>query len=131
MWKKWVEWRLEYRADEITEQDVASEIALGKAYWNGFDRLGNPTLIIKACKHFPGQATQDKFIRFFLFLIEQGIKRNLHFKGIRLADQAGTGKVSVIWDRNGVTSKNFDSSMLTMMKRLVSMLQDNYAERFY
>lgn len=125
MWKKWVEWRLEYRADEITEQDVASEIALGKAYWKGYDRLGNPTLIIKACKHFPGQATQDQFIRFFLFLIEQGIIGVDNFyckKGIKLADQAGTDKVSVIWDRNGVTSKNFDSSMLTMMKRLISML---------
>ena len=34
--------------------------------------------------------------------------------GIKLADEAGTGKVSVIWDREGVTSKNFDSSMLSL-----------------
>ena len=46
-----------------------------------------------------------------------------------MADKVGTGKITVIWDREGVTSKNFDYSMFGVMKKIVTLLQDNYAER--
>lgn len=54
MWKRWVEFRQAYRADEIKEEEIASELALGKAYWHGRDKLGNPTLIMVSKNHIPG-----------------------------------------------------------------------------
>lgn len=56
MWHRWVTWMIEYRADEIKPEELEPELKLGKAYWHGRDKLGNPTLVIKACKHFPGQS---------------------------------------------------------------------------
>ncbi|CAK69610.1 unnamed protein product (macronuclear) [Paramecium tetraurelia] len=121
-WKRWVEWRKQYRADDIKIEEIQQEINLNKAFWNGSDKLGNPCLVVKAKRHFPGQSNPETLIRFFLYMIDQGIQK---------ADQAGTGKISVIWDREGVTSKNFDSSMFTIMKKMVTLVQDNYAERLH
>lgn len=33
-----------------------------------------------------------------------------------------------IWDRAGQTTKNFDKRMFSVMKSLVHVFQDNYAE---
>ncbi|CAD8079724.1 unnamed protein product [Paramecium primaurelia] len=119
-WKRWVEWRKQYRADDIKIEEIQQEIDLRKAFWNGVDKFGNPCLIIKTKRHFPGQSNPETLIRFFLYIIDQGIQK---------ADLAGTGRISVIWDREGVTSKNFDTSMFTIMKKVVTLVQDNYAER--
>lgn len=35
MWTKWVRWRLEQRADELTEADCLNELKSGKAYFFG------------------------------------------------------------------------------------------------
>lgn len=43
-------------------------------------------------------------------------------EGIRLADKANTGKIVVIWDREGVTSKNFDSSMFGVVKKIITLV---------
>ncbi|CAD8120736.1 unnamed protein product [Paramecium sonneborni] len=121
-WKRWVEWRKQYRADDIKIQEIQSEIDLRKAFWNGVDKLGNPCLVVKAKRHFPGQSNPDTLIRYFLYMIDQGIQK---------ADLAGTGRISVIWDREGVTTKNFDTSMFSIMKKMVTLVQDNYAERLH
>ncbi|CAK65428.1 unnamed protein product (macronuclear) [Paramecium tetraurelia] len=121
-WKRWVEWRKQYRADEIKIEEIQKEIDLRKAFWNGVDKLGNPCLIIKAKRHFPGESNPETLIRFFLYMIDQGIQQ---------ADMTGTGRISVIWDREGVAFKNFDSSMFTIMKKIVTLVQDNYAERLH
>lgn len=75
--------------------------------------MGNPCLIVKARKHFSGQSSQEMLIRYFLYLMDVGMK---------LADEGGTGKITVIWDRDGVTSKNFDSSMLSLVKKILTMV---------
>lgn len=41
---------------------------------------------------------------------------------MKLADEAKTGKITVLWDREGVTSKNFDSSMFSVMKKIVTLV---------
>lgn len=37
----------------------------------------------------------------------------------------------MIWDREGVTTKNFDMGMLGLVKKIITLLQDNYAERLH
>jgi len=55
MWVNWVKWRLEYNADSISEESIRNELNTGKAFWHKNDKLGHPCLVVRACKHFPGQ----------------------------------------------------------------------------
>lgn len=50
-------------------------------------------------------------------------------KAIEEADRVGTEKITVLWDRNGFTRKNYDSDFLGLFKELIGTLQDAYAER--
>jgi hypothetical protein len=34
MWKKWVEWRLTYKADELDVNEFQDELASGKAFFH-------------------------------------------------------------------------------------------------
>ena len=50
-------------------------------------------------------------------------------EGIKKCEAAGTGKVSILWDREGFDRKNFDYGLLQTFKKLNKIMQDNYAER--
>jgi hypothetical protein len=81
----------------------------------------HPCLVIKTRRHFPGQGNVEENIRFGVHTIEQGVVK---------MQENGVSKMCVIWDREGFDpKKNFDKSMLTVMKQLVGILQDFYAER--
>lgn len=64
----------------------------GKAFWHGFDKKGNPIIIIKVKRHIPKKIAFDETIRFFLLNMEIGIKK---------AEESGTGRITVLWDREG------------------------------
>jgi len=49
--------------------------------------------------------------------------------GVKEADKTGTKKMTIIWDREGFDRKNFDTRFIEIMKKLLGMFQDNYAER--
>ena len=59
-------------------------------------------------------------MRFGVYLIEQGIKK---------CAETGADKLVVIYDREGFDRKNFDSKLADVMKSLMKILQDYYAER--
>lgn len=120
MWKKWYQWRIQYKVDEITPESLSTNLASGKAYWHGYDKEGHPCLVVKVKRHIPKESPVADSIRFGIYLLEQGIK---------LADAVGQSKLCVIWDREGFTKKNYDPSVFTTMKELSGVLQDFYAER--
>eukprot|EP00357_Protocruzia_adherens_P004485 CAMPEP_0115004304 /NCGR_PEP_ID=MMETSP0216-20121206/19116_1 /TAXON_ID=223996 /ORGANISM="Protocruzia adherens, Strain Boccale" /LENGTH=304 /DNA_ID=CAMNT_0002370253 /DNA_START=52 /DNA_END=966 /DNA_ORIENTATION=- len=120
MWQKWLNWRLEYKVEEITKESLKFQFESRKAFWYGVDKKGHPCLIIRTGRHFPDKERHQEMVQFSIYLIEEGSN---------LADQLGVGKVCVIYDRNGFTSANKDSSLMSLMKRIVSMMQDYYAER--
>jgi len=35
MWKKWIIWVDEYKADKITEDMIQNELKVGKCFWHG------------------------------------------------------------------------------------------------
>jgi hypothetical protein len=74
MWKEWVEWRLEYKPEFITELDIKNELKTGKAFLHGFDNEGRPCIIIKNSRHIPEETDFDEFMRFFIYLIEKSLK---------------------------------------------------------
>ena len=120
MWKKWVNWRLEYKADEINETEIANELMSGKAFWHKQNLDNNPCLVVKVRYHDPEQSSIESMVKFGIFLIE---------KGIKLAETANSQKICVIWDREGFSRKNFDKRFIELSKKFTTMLQDNYAER--
>lgn len=121
MWKKWYNWRITYRADYIQESEIANELKSGKAFWYGCNKEKHPCLIIKTRRHFPGATTKEQTLRFGIHTIEQGVKK---------MEELGVARMCVIWDREGFSAKkNFDKSMLGIMKQLMGILQDFYAER--
>lgn len=121
MWKKWYDWRITYRADAIDENEIATSLKSGKAFWYGHNQAKHPCLIVKTRRHFPKESSIDETIRFGVYSIEQGIQK---------MKDLGTSKICVIWDREGFDQKkNFDSSIITIMKQLLGILQDFYAER--
>ncbi|KAL4484810.1 hypothetical protein ABPG74_019987 [Tetrahymena malaccensis] len=120
MWRSWIQWRKKFDMDNICLETIESEMKTGKAFWHKYDKQGNPCCIVRIKNHIAAETTHDKVIKFMIYLMEVGIK---------MSEKSGTEKMCVIWDREGFSSKNFDFQFITLMKSLVAMFQDNYAER--
>lgn len=120
MWKKWYEWRISYKVDNITEDEISNELKTGKAFWFGTDKQGRPCLIIKIRRHMPKAVPIEETLRFAVYILE---------KGTKLMQEKGVYKIVVIWDRDGFSRKNFDTGMFTLMKQIIGIMQDFYAER--
>ncbi|EAR84495.1 divergent CRAL/TRIO domain protein (macronuclear) [Tetrahymena thermophila SB210] len=119
MWQKWISWRLKIGADDIKEEDIAQEYQRGRAFWHGKDKQNNPCLVVKVKNHIPG-VSSDIMVKYVLFLIEEAIQKS---------EEAGTGMISIIWDREGFSIKNVDYKLFETFKSLNQIIQDNYAER--
>jgi|EP00945_MAST-04E_sp_MAST-4E-sp1_P006082 hypothetical protein len=121
MIEKWRLWRLEAEIDSITEETVKNEIGSGKAYFHGFDRKGRACLIVRPRLHDPNKRDINEVMRFGVYMLE---------KGIQLSETKGeSDQICVLYDRNGFEYKNFDRQLFGAGRNLLSMLQDNYAER--
>lgn len=120
MWKHWVDWRKNYGADQLTYEQVQPIYETGKAFWNGHDKYNRPCLIIRVRCHWPGQFDLEDTMRFIVYLIEQGL---------RMADEAESGQLCVIYDRGNVVKANRDPQLIETVKKISGMLQDYYAER--
>lgn len=120
MWTKWVDWRREYRADEITENEMMPHIQTGKAFFHGKDKQGRPCLIVKVRNHWPEQFSPEETLRYSIYLVECAVK---------LADQEGTGQLCVIYDRGSITDANQDPNFISLAKQMASIFTDFYAER--
>jgi hypothetical protein len=120
MWKKWYDWRISYKVDEIVEEEIANELKTGKAFWFGVDKNKRPCLIIKIRRHKPKAVPIEETVRFAVSILE---------RGTQLMKEHGVYKIVVIWDRNGFSRKNFDTGMFTLIKQIIGIMQDFYAER--
>ena len=54
MWENWVQWCIENKPDQISEEEIINELKSGKSLYYGFDKKNNPIYIWKAKKIFPG-----------------------------------------------------------------------------
>ena len=119
---KWQAWRAEFGVDNITKEHVKNEIASGKAYFNDFyDKSGRACCVVRPRLHNPRVRDISECMRYGVYLLEEGIKRS---------EKLGKSEqVCVLYDRSGFNYRNFDLELFTTSKNLVTMLQDNYAER--
>lgn len=121
MWKVWLDWRLKYHPESITEESIQNELSKGKSFMHGFDKEGRPCIIIYNGKHIPEETDVDEFMRYMVYMVE---------KACKMADETGTKQICVIADRTNTGWKNFDRRLFGQMG-LMRVLQDFYAERLH
>lgn len=124
MWKNWVEWRISYKPDQISENEdcIKKQLEAGKLYWHKTDKGNRPCLYYRMKYHVPNLADLDNNIRFLIYMIE---------KGCNEADKLGSRQICLIYDRRGYNKKNYDPNSMKAMKKLIPILQDYYPERLY
>lgn len=120
MFKKWVDWRLSFKVDQIDVEEIRVHLQTEKIILHKEDKLGRLCVLVRPRYHDPGSSDLDVMIRYGMFLIE---------KAIQQSEGKGNEKIVVIYDRSGFEKKNFDNKIMTFAKKFVSLLQDYYAER--
>jgi hypothetical protein len=108
--------------DTITEDMpfIKAQVDEKKVEWIGHDKSKFPCCIIRIRKHVPGRFTNDELLKFAIFMLE---------KGTKIGEGLGVQQVCVIWDRTEMQMGNFDSSLFALVQQLITMINDNYAER--
>ncbi len=74
MWLQWAEWRIKYKPESITPNEIKNEVASGKAYLHGYDKEGRPCIVVKNCKHLPDESDFDEVMRFFIYTVDSACK---------------------------------------------------------
>lgn len=121
-WKNWVQWRTTYKPEKINEEEevIEKQMETGKLRWYKHDNQNRPCLYYKMRYHRPGLANADEAVRYFVYMLE---------KGIREAEKLGQTKIVVVYDRKGYSKNNHDPQTVDTMKKLMPILQDYYPER--
>ncbi|KRX08532.1 CRAL-TRIO domain [Pseudocohnilembus persalinus] len=83
MWKKWVEWRIQYNIDQLDPQNFIEELKTGKAFLHKWDKEGNVIVIIQIRKHNPNMTDIQKEFKFqklgeFPFYMIEKLKAQSH-----------------------------------------------------
>lgn len=120
MWKRWRAFSLLYDVSNLKLPDVWKLYATGVAYYFGANKQGWPTLIIRPRLRTAHQFDVQETIRFGVWVTEEGIRR---------ARCNGVDRISVIYDREGITLANFDRNLLSAVRSIASILQECYADR--
>ena len=111
-----LKWRREWGVQELVangERSISQEeIATGKTYFMGHDRIGRPVCCIHPREHVKGQFTHEESERLTVFCVET----------YRKLLQTPIESVTVIFDMGGTETKNID---LHQVKFLIHLL-DNY-----
>ncbi|KAK9815632.1 hypothetical protein WJX72_007170 [[Myrmecia] bisecta] len=112
-----LKWRLEFKADSITEANVAEEAATGKAYLHShLDVNDRPVIIVRAAKHFTGARPPEESKKLCVHLLEKAISEL----------PEGGETILGIFDLRGFTSKNAD---LGFVRFLVDIFFTYYPKR--
>ncbi|XP_072954065.1 patellin-4 [Typha angustifolia] len=124
-----LQWRKEWKIDEILDEDTL-ETDLGAAcYMDGVDREGHPVCYNVSGffedselyhKTFGSEEGRKKFLRWRVQVMEKGIKK-LDFKPSGVASLL---QVTDLKNSPGLSKKE----LRTAMKQVVELLQDNYPE---
>ncbi|KAJ3110405.1 hypothetical protein HK100_003049 [Physocladia obscura] len=106
---KTLQWRRDYRPDLISPEEVEAESTNGKAYWHGFDKSNRPIFILNESRTKTDHP--DRFVRFIIFNLENGIK----------LCPPGVSQISAIADVEGV--RMFHTNPISVTTKLADILQ--------
>lgn len=118
MWTKWVHWRIDDRPDLITKEEIAN-IPLKKYFKiHKTDREGR-TLVFLRPGLMEENVDSEEAMKVCLYIIEKATQKS---------ERKSDGKISVIFDRKGMSQKK-DKKWLSTYKKMAQHLQDYYPER--
>ncbi|KAI9099766.1 CRAL-TRIO domain-containing protein [Phlyctochytrium arcticum] len=110
-----LQWRRDYKPDEIPASDVEEEAIKGKEILSGFDKDGRPLLyLIPKREH---TKTFDRQLKFVVWNVEKAIK----------VMQPGVESLIFIIDYEGISVRT--SPPASQAKKFLSILGDHYPER--
>ncbi|CAO3647793.1 unnamed protein product [Mucor hiemalis] len=110
-----INWRREFRPDELSADSIRPEAETGKMYFSGYDKTGRPLWIMKPRNE--NSKDSDGQVKHIVFCLE---------RGIRLMPE-NVGKISIVVDFK-------DSSMssnpnLSTCRKFLNILSNHYPER--
>ena len=121
MYENWIKWRVSFKPDKITLEEISKDLKAGKSFIHGYDIEGRPCIIIKPSKHFPKETTFENSIKLAVFWLE---------KLCKIADNCPSKKIIVIVDQADAGWSNIDYSSVGK-GGVFTILQDYYAERVH
>lgn len=127
MLEKCLEWREEFKAEKLTEEDLGFKDLEGKvAYMRGYDKEGHPVCynaygVFKERDMyesvFGDEEKLDKFLRWRVQVLEKGVKM-LHFK------PGGVNSIIQVTDLKDMPKRE----LRVASNQILSLFQDNYPE---
>lgn len=75
MFKKWVNWRLEFKADMIDPMSIKPLLIKETIILHGFDKENRFCIVVRPRFHTPGKQSLEDLIRYGIYLIEQATAR--------------------------------------------------------
>ncbi|KAL1199782.1 Patellin-6 [Cardamine amara subsp. amara] len=127
MLEKCLEWREEFKAEKLTEEDLGFKDLEGKvAYMRGYDKEGHPVCynaygLFKEKEMyervFGDEEKLNKFLRWRVQVLERGVKM-LHFK------PGGVNSIIQVTDLKDMPKRE----LRVASNQILSLFQDNYPE---
>jgi hypothetical protein len=113
-----LQWREEFKPDEITADQMASQVRIGGMYHRGYDKYHRPIINLKVATELDPHTRLQK-MQFMIWTIEQAIKRMEVERGVE----------KMVWV---VSCRNYNykyNGELSFARELLSILQNHYPER--
>jgi hypothetical protein len=124
MYERWLHFRAEYDIDNISPEDVQRLTETRVAYFYGKDKANRPACTLQPRYYHREDHTLTDVLKFAIHLVG---------KGVELADKCAgegeEGQICILYDRRGMTRKNFDRRIFRLMRKMVDVVQICYAER--
>lgn len=95
-WKtltKAIKVREELNMTAIMQRDLSHSFCHDEMFWAGRDKSGNPTVVLRSARHFPGRTTHDEFLSFIIQKLEEGRENygvGLEYPVTVLVDRCGS-----------------------------------------
>ena len=75
MYQKWVDWRIDFKADQIDPNSVRHLLLKETMILHRYDKARRYCLLVRPRFHTPGGHTLEELIRYGIYLIEQAMER--------------------------------------------------------
>ena len=75
MFTKWVEWRMDFKADQIYPNSIRSLLLKETIILHGYDKGSRYCLVVRPRFHTPSEQSLEELIRYGIYLIELATER--------------------------------------------------------
>eukprot|EP00518_Triparma_eleuthera_P009155 CAMPEP_0182466270 /NCGR_PEP_ID=MMETSP1319-20130603/11671_1 /TAXON_ID=172717 /ORGANISM="Bolidomonas pacifica, Strain RCC208" /LENGTH=284 /DNA_ID=CAMNT_0024666229 /DNA_START=203 /DNA_END=1054 /DNA_ORIENTATION=- len=129
MYWRWKTFRDQWGIDDIRYEDVERLASTKLGYFHGHDLVGRPTCVLLPRNYHPSTTEVGEVVKFTLWLMNNGIAQADEMKASGKFPENYDGQVSILYDRRGMTRKNFDHRLFSLMRTITDIVQICYAER--